>query len=122
MDARNPGSEGYILRTGPDIVVVAGSDDRGAFYGLQSLRQLAVQRSGVVHLAGYEIRDWPVKPLRAFKLYLPGRSNIPFFKRFVRDTLVLYKYNTLIVEMNASMRLERHPELNAGWVLSLIHI
>ena len=116
VDARNPGSEGYILRTGPDIVVVAGSDDRGAFYGLQSLRQLAVQRSGVVHLAGYEIRDWPVKPFRAFKLYLPGRSNIPFFKRFVRDTLVLYKYNTLIVEMNASMRLERHPELNAGWV------
>jgi hypothetical protein len=84
VDARNPGPEGYILRTGPGSVVVAGSDDRGAFYGLQSLRQLAVERSGGVHFAGYEIRDWPAKPFRAFKLYLPGRSNIPFFKRFPR--------------------------------------
>ncbi len=116
VDARNPGPEGYILRTGPGIVVVAGSDERGAFYGLQSLRQLAVARSGAVRFAGTEIRDWPAKPFRGFKLYLPGRDNIPFFKRFVRDALALYKYNTLIVEMNASMRLERHPELNAGWV------
>src|ERR1039457_1730051 len=46
VDARNPGPEGYILRTGPEIVVVAGSDDRGAFYGLQSLRRLAVELSG----------------------------------------------------------------------------
>jgi len=116
VDARNPGPEGYILRTSPEIVVVAGSDDRGAFYGLQSLRQLAVERAGAVHFAGYDIRDWPTKPFRGFKLYLPGRSNIPFFKRFVRDSLALYKYNTLIVEMNASMRLERHPELNSAWV------
>ena len=116
VDARDPGPEGYILRTGPEIVVVAGSDDRGAFYGLQSLRQLAVERAGAVHFAGFEIRDWPAKPFRGFKLYLPGRANIPFFKRFVRDTLALYKYNTLIVEMNASMRLDRHPELNAAWV------
>ncbi|MGO9239554.1 MAG: glycoside hydrolase family 20 zincin-like fold domain-containing protein [Bryobacteraceae bacterium] len=116
VDARDPGPEGYILRTGPGMVVVAGSDERGAFYGLQSLRQLAVERAGAVHFAGTEIRDWPAKPFRGFKLYLPGRNNIPFFKRFVRDTLALYKYNTLIVEMNASMRLERHPELNSGWV------
>ncbi len=116
VDARNPGPEGYVLHTGPRIVVVAGSDDRGAFYGLQSLRQLAVKRSDALHFAGYEIRDWPAKPFRGFKLYLPGRNNIPFFKRFVRDSLALYKYNTLIVEMNASMRLDRHPELNAAWV------
>jgi len=116
VDAHDPGPEGYALLTSPEIVVVAGSDDRGAFYGLQSLRQLVVQRGGAVRFAGYKIRDWPAKPFRGFKLYLPGRSNIPFFKRFVRDTLALYKYNTLIVEMNASMRLERHPELNSGWV------
>ena len=53
VDARNPGPEGYILRTSPEIVVVAGSDDSGAFYGLQSLRQLAVERSGALHFAGY---------------------------------------------------------------------
>ncbi len=116
VGARDPGPEGYVLQSGPGMVVVAGSDERGAFYGLQSLRQLVVERAGAVHFAGTGIRDWPAKPFRGFKLYLPGRNNIPFFKRFVRDTLALYKYNTLIVEMNASMRLERHPELNGGWV------
>jgi hypothetical protein len=116
VDSHNPGPEGYVLRTVPGIVMVAGSDERGAFYGLQSLRQLAVEHTGAPRFAGYEIRDWPAKPFRGFKLYLPGRDNIAFFKRFVRDTLALYKYNTLIVEMNASMRFDRHPELNSGWV------
>ena len=46
VDTSNPGREGYILRTGPGIAVVARSDDRGAFCGLQSLRQLAMERSG----------------------------------------------------------------------------
>jgi hexosaminidase len=50
------------------------------------------------------------------KLYLPGRDNIPFFKRFVRDFMALYKYNQLVIELNAAMRLDRHPELNAGWI------
>ena len=36
--------EAYILRGGPDAVVVAGNDDAGAFYGLQSLRQLIDER------------------------------------------------------------------------------
>jgi hypothetical protein len=62
------------------------------------------------------VRDWPDKPFRGIKLYLPGRNNIPFFKRFIRDFMALYKYNTLIMEMNASMRFDKHPELNEGWL------
>lgn len=55
-------------------------------------------------------------PFRAIRLYLPGPENIRFFKRFLRDFMALYKFNQVIVEMNASMRLHRHPELNAGWI------
>ncbi len=116
VDVRSPGPEGYILRTSPDLVLVAGSDDRGAFYGLQSLRQLVVRDGGAMRFPGVQIRDWPAMPFRGLKLYLPGREHIPFFKRFVRDFMALYKFNTLIMEMNASMRLERHPELNTGWI------
>ncbi len=108
--------EGYVLRINRDIVLIAGSDDRGAFYGLQSLRQLIRKSGNSIEIQGVHVRDWPDKAFRGFKLYLPGRSNIPFFKRFVRDVLALYKYNKLIMEMNACMRLDRHPELNAGWV------
>src|SRR5579884_3329749 len=32
--------EGYTLRSSAESVVISGADDRGAFYGLQSLRQL----------------------------------------------------------------------------------
>ena len=116
MSLRDPGPEGYILQTSRNIVLVAGSDDRGAFYGLQSLRQLARREQDQLRFKGVNVRDWPAKPFRGIKLYIPGRNNIPFFKRFIRDFMALYKYNTLIMEMNASMRFDRHPELNTGWV------
>ena len=116
VNVRARGPEGYILRTDAHLVLVAGAADRGAFYGLQSLRQLVVRDNNSLRFQGVQIRDWPAKPFRGLKLYLPGRSNIPFFKRFIRDFMALYKFNTLIMEMNASMRLDRHPELNNGWV------
>lgn len=111
-----PGSEGYILRAEKNVVLVAGSDDRGAFYGMQSLRQLLISDDEGVYFKGVHIRDWPDKPFRGIYLFLPGRDNIAFFKRFVRDYMALYKFNTLIMEMGASMRLDKHPELNYGWV------
>jgi Glycosyl hydrolase family 20, domain 2/Glycosyl hydrolase family 20, catalytic domain len=114
-NTQNLGPEGYSLRVTANTVLVAGKDDRGAFYGLQSLRQLLVTRENQLLFRGAVIRDWPDKPFRGIYLFLPGRDNIPFFKRFVSDFMALYKYNTLIMEMNACMRLESHPELNYGW-------
>ncbi len=113
---QNHGPESYLLRTSGNIVLVAGNDDRGAFYGLQSLRQLLAREEGQPRIRGVNILDWPDKPFRGIYLFLPGRDNIPFFKRFVRDFMALYKYNTLMMEMNACMRLDSHPELNHGWV------
>jgi Glycosyl hydrolase family 20, domain 2/Glycosyl hydrolase family 20, catalytic domain len=110
------GPEGYILHSDNNVVVVVGSDDRGAFYGLQSLRQLIVAKNKQMRVRGVVIRDWPDKHFRGITLYLPGRDNIQFFKRFISDFMALYKFNTVIVEMNACMRLESHPELNNGWV------
>ena len=107
--------EGYLLHVEKDIVLIAGRDDRGAFYGFQSLRQLLRRAARQVQVPGVDVRDWPDKPFRGIYLYLPGCKNIPFFRRFVRDFMALYKYNTLIMEMGASVRLDTHPELNAGW-------
>ena len=109
---RSSAPEGYALEVNDGAAVVAGSDDAGAFYGLQTLRQLIAGKT----IRGARIRDWPLKPFRGIKLYLPGRENIAYFKRFVRDFMALYKYNTVIVELNAAMRFDRHPELNAGWI------
>ncbi len=116
LDAKTPGPEGYHLRVDAGSILVAGSDPRGAFFGLQSLRQLIRKEGGQARVPAVYLRDWPDKTFRGVKLYVPGRTQIPFFKRFIRDFMALYKYNTLMMEMNACMRLDRHPELNAGWV------
>lgn len=108
--------EAYVLHTGSDAVVVAGNDDDGAFYGLQSLRQLVSKENGQVGFKNVEIEDWPHMPFRGIRLYLPGHENIAFFRRFLHDFMALYKFNKVFVEVNASMRLDRHPELNAGWI------
>jgi Glycosyl hydrolase family 20, domain 2/Glycosyl hydrolase family 20, catalytic domain len=114
--ATNPGPEGYFFQANDRAVVVAGSDDRGAFYGLQSLLQLISKQDGQLQIKGVQVRDWPDKPFRGIYLYVPGRHNIPVFKRFVRDFMAQYKFNTVIMEMNACMRFDSHPELNEGWV------
>ena len=109
-------SDGYTLEVSDRAAVVAGTDESGAFYGLQSLRQLIERRQDGASIHGATIRDWPFTPFRGVKLYLPGHENFAYFKRFVRDVMALYKYNKLILEMNAAMRFDRHPELNAGWI------
>ncbi len=113
ITAESPGKEGYVLRVEENSVVVAGWDERGAFYGMQSLRQLVREQDGF-KIRGVHVRDWPVMPFRGIRLYIPGPENIAFFKRFIRDFMALYKYNKVIIEANY-MRLNRHPELNAGW-------
>ncbi len=107
-------AEGYISFVDKNVVVIIGDDDAGAFYGLQSLRQLIKKENNKLFVTGVEIHDWPYKPFRALRLYVPGKNNLQFFKRFLRDFMALYKYNKVILEMNAVMRFDRHPELNAG--------
>ncbi len=116
VDAATPGPEGYVLHVDASRIVIAGSDERGAFYGLQSLRQLIYRTADGVRVHGVRIRDWPHKKFRGIRLYLPGRENLTFFRRFLRNFMALYKYNKVIIEVNAAMRLDRHPELNAGWI------
>ena len=111
-----PGPEGYYLSVNGRLALVAGVDEAGAFYGFQSLRQLIERRNGEVIIPRVNIRDWPDKPFRGIKMYLPGPNQIGFFRRFVRDFMALYKFNAALIEMNAAMRLDRHPELNAGWI------
>ena len=114
VSSQNPGAEGYILHVSSDKIIIAGSDDQGAFYGLQSLRQLIDSGNGK-QIQGLKVRDWPAFPFRAIRLYVPGPENIAFFKRFMRDFMSLYKYNKVIIEFNC-MRLDKHPEANAGWI------
>ena len=110
------GEEDYILSVKNNNIVVAAKNKKGVLYGFQSLRQLLKKEKNKILVPKLYIEDKPLYPFRGIKLFLPGRDNIPFFKRFVKDFLVKYKFNTVIIELNANMRLESHPELNIGTV------
>jgi hypothetical protein len=113
--AGNP--ESYLLKADSEGILIAGGDDAGAFYGLQSVRQIIRKdKDNVVSFRGVLVEDRPYKPFRGIRLYMPGRDNIPFFKRFLRDFMALYKFNKVILEVSTCMRLDRHPEINAGWI------
>jgi hypothetical protein len=110
------GSEGYILSVTEKGAVVAANTKNGALFGMESLRQIISKNGETLSLPQLVVKDSPRYPFRGIKVYLPGRENITFFKRFIRDFVALYKFNTIILELNANMRLERHPELNVGAV------
>ncbi|XOV91563.1 MAG: glycoside hydrolase family 20 zincin-like fold domain-containing protein [Bacteroidota bacterium] len=114
LDSENPGPEGYVMEVTQENIFIGGSDSQGAFYGLQSLRQLIGKGNGD-KVQGLKVRDWPRLPFRGVRLYVPGPDNIAFFKRFLADFMALYKFNKVILELNC-MRLDKHPEVNAGWI------
>ena len=119
-DPRLRGSEAYQLVVTPDVAIVAGSDLRGLFYGVQSLIQLVEYKGqgkdfhGQAYIKGACISDKPEKAVRGVHVYLPAREDIPFFKNFIRF-LAYYKLNTMIIEVGGGMRLDRHPEINIAW-------
>lgn len=116
------GPEGYILSVGSDNIVVAANNKNGALYGFESLRQVIHKKAGNLFVGKMLVTDKPEFPFRGIKLYLPGKENITFFKRFIKDFGALYKFNKIILELNANMRFDRHPELNIGAVQFYRHL
>jgi len=110
------GSEGYILSVNGNSIVVASNTGNGCLFGFESLRQIIKYNDEGLHVPQLIVKDAPKYSFRGIKLYLPGRENIEFFKRFIKDFAALYKFNTIILELNANMRLVRHPELNIGTI------
>jgi len=109
-------ADGYLLHVGGSGAVVAGRDYRGALYGVSSFVQL-VHRWGKQSVAVRQatVRDWPFLAVRWVHLYLPGRDQLAFAERYLRDFLLRYKFNGLVLELGGGMRLESHPEISVGW-------
>lgn len=112
---RGLGHEGYILSVSENNVVVAANSREGSLFGFESLRQIiSKDEKGNLSVPQLVVKDSPQFTFRGIRLYLPGRENIPFFKRFIKNFAALYKFNKIILELNANMRLDSHPELNIG--------
>lgn len=109
-------AEGYLIDVGDRGAVVAGRDYRGALYGVSSFIQL-VHRWGKQSVAvrTATIRDWPFLAIRWVHVYLPARDQLAFAERYLRDFLLRYKFNGLVLEVGGAMRFDSHPEISTGW-------
>lgn len=108
-------AEGYRLHVDEGAAVVVGSDAAGAFYGLQTLRQLVQMRGSGAAIAGCEIRDWPSLPFRGAHLFTGVRA-LPFHKKLVERILSRFKMNSLVLECEYT-RWDTHPEIAADFAM-----
>lgn len=88
-------AEGYTLESSPTGITIIGSDERGAFYGVQSLRQMLGEEPT---LRGVQVRDYPDHTLRIAMIYLDSQSET------INDKLIpmlaQYKLNAVLVMSN----------------------
>jgi hypothetical protein len=113
VTAENPGAEGYVLKVTPQRIVIVGSDEAGAFYGVQTLLQLLrVDASGKSASAPcVAVRDWPLMKVRGYNFMLSGWDKA-FFKRTIRRVLARNKCNQIWVGGSpGGVRWTSHPEV-----------
>jgi len=97
VSAADPGPEGYVLKVAPSAVVASGSDRRGTFYAVQTLRQLLVTSGGRHAFQGAEVRDRPVHRIRAVHILLDNASD-EFHVALIDRILSKFKFNTIVAE------------------------
>ncbi|MGB7068882.1 MAG: beta-N-acetylhexosaminidase [Pyrinomonadaceae bacterium] len=87
-------AEGYSLEITPRQVTILGKDAAGAFYAVQTLRQLITKKGSAINVPLGKILDWPAFQLRGF-MHDTGRNfqEIDSLKKQL-DHLAAYKFNT----------------------------
>ena len=88
-------SGAYLLAIGSKEISVLGYDERGVFYGLQTLRQIAAQ-AGNGHLPYMTVNDWPDLPARGVVEGFYGTPWSHEARLSLIDFYGRYKMNTYI--------------------------
>ncbi len=114
--------EGYALAIAASGVTATGQDSQGLLYAVATIVQLLKLAAGVLTLPAGTVRDWPYRPIRYVHLYIPGRNHLPFFKRYVRDFLLRYKFNGIVMEVGGGARLKSRPEIATGWKRTVMEL
>ncbi len=110
-------AEGYALRVTPRYVAVIGRDAAGAFYGLQTLRQLLrVTPQKTFAFAGADIADWPSLHFRGAHIFV-GRNALPFHRKLIDRIFARYKLNAMVIECEYT-RWKSHPEIHVPYSMS----
>lgn len=112
---RSAGSpEGYELQVTPQRIVVSAPSDAGAYYAVQTLREL-VREHGTTIPAG-TITDEPDFPRRGFYLDC-SRGKVPTLQTIFRliEQLAHWKVNELQLYVENVFTFARHPAIGEGY-------
>lgn len=116
LDSIDKNNEGYLL-TIDNGITISSSTNRGAFYGIQTVKQLFRIKDGKGILPQVAIRDYPAFKIRGF-MHDTGR-NFQYVEQLKEqiDILSQYKYNIFHWHLtdNPGWRLESklYPELQS---------
>lgn len=102
--------EGYRLTVASDGAFVQGNDEKGFFYGGQTLRQLLEDGQDV---PGLEIEDGPLLPFRAIHLDMRGWPPTRACLERTIEQFAGYKINTLILEYERHFSFNSQPGLSS---------
>jgi hypothetical protein len=107
-------AEGYALRVTPQSIEIVGSDAAGAYYGLQTLRQLLLRDAGGrSRFVGVNITDWPSLRFRGAHIFV-GREALPFHKKLIERIFSRYKLNKIVIECEYTAW-RSHPEIHVAY-------
>ena len=104
--------ESYCLTVSNTGVLLEASDRLGILYAVERLMEMTTA-AGVPFCT---IEDRPYKEMRGFHFGLPPREEIPFLKKLLKNILIPYHYNQLIMEFAGGMRFDSHPEISEAWL------
>ncbi len=93
-------------------VLITGTNRGGILHAVDAFLQ-TIDKDVVKNA---EISHTDFKEIRGIHIQLPERKDIEFFKNLVKRVLVPMHYNTIFIQLTATMRFKKHPELNEGWL------
>jgi len=104
--------EGYILVVKPSYILLYGKDERGLFYGVQTLRWL-VSEEGIRCCT---IKDYPAFALRGVHFFA-DKFSLQFYEQLIKEVLAPLKVNTIILECEYG-EWKSQPNLSNDWTMS----
>lgn len=100
--------EAYVLKIDEDGAGIVGTDAKGLFYGVQTLRQLIGSANGKSVLPYVIIEDKPALEFRGVHFFT-GKNALREQKNMV-DMMAYYKMNNLVLQVDY-MKFDSHPEI-----------
>ena len=116
-------SEGYYLAVSGDEAVIAGNDEKGLFYGVQTL--LGIMKEG--KLEACTITDWPDVPFRGTVEGFYGtpwshEARIRQLEFYGRNKMNVYIYGPKDDPWHRDKWREPYPEEEAGRIAELVEV